>query len=285
MTIGFIGLGIMGSRMAANLQQAGHQLIVHNRTPAKAKDLIANGAIWAATPSAVAQQCEVLFTMLSTPLVVKESALGKHGFLAHLQQKTWIDCSTVHPAFSEAMATAAAQQQVTFINAPVAGTKGPAEKGELVFFLGGEATTIAAYQALFDVMGKKSIHLGANPAGSQMKILVNQLLAQSMLAFTEAMALGQAMGLSQEVLFKVLLNVPVTAPFLKLIQTKLENGDTEANFPLKWLHKDLNLSTMTASEHGVTMPSVNATKEVFALAKQQGLGDLDFSAVYGFLVD
>ena len=116
-----------------------------------------------------------------------------------------------------------------------------------------------------------------------MKMLINLLLAQSMLAFSEATALGLQMGLDRDTMFNVLLNTPVVAPVLSAIRPKLESGNYEANFPLKWIQKDIHLATTTAYEHGLPMPSLNAAKEVYAMAKQSGLGDQDFSAIYQFL--
>src|SRR5438477_3913007 len=108
MKIGFIGLGIMGSRMAANLQKHGHSLVVFNRTREKAEPLMAEGATWAESPAALAQQAEVIFTMLAHPYAVEEAALGKDGFLQHPGfAKMWIDCSTVNPSFSRKMAVEA----------------------------------------------------------------------------------------------------------------------------------------------------------------------------------
>ena len=122
MDIGFIGLGIMGSRMAKNLLKAGHRLAVHNRTQAKADPLLAQGATWAASPAALARQVVALFTMLSTPEAVQAAALGDEGFLDHLAEGTiWVDCTTVNPSFSRHMAAQASVRQVRFLDAPVAG--------------------------------------------------------------------------------------------------------------------------------------------------------------------
>lgn len=284
MNIGFIGLGIMGSRMAANVLKTDVNLTVHNRSKDKANPLLEQGAQWADSPKDMAQNNEIIITMLSTPEVVKETALGSQGFLDHLVEGSiWIDSSTVNPSFSREMAQEAAQRNIIFLDAPVAGTKGPAEKGELLFLVGGEASTIEKCNILFEAMGKKHIHLGEVGRGASMKMLINQLLAQSMLAFTEAMALGQAMGLAETALFNVLLATPITPAFLDVLRPRLESGNYDPNFPLKWMHKDLQLITQTGYEHGVPMPSLNATKETFALAKQQGLEDEDFSAIYKFL--
>src|SRR5947209_10097625 len=135
MKIGFIGLGIMGSRMAANLQKHGHSLVVFNRTREKAEPLMAEGAVWADSPAALALQVEVIFTMLAHPDAVQEAALGEDGFLRHLEPgKMWIDCSTVNPSFSRKIAVEANIKGVRFLGAPVTGSKGQAELAKLTFW-------------------------------------------------------------------------------------------------------------------------------------------------------
>src|SRR5512137_2590288 len=144
MKIGFIGLGIMGSRMSENLRKKGHELVVHNRTRDKAQPLLANGAVWADSPAEVAKNVNVVITMLSKPDAVAEVALvGKRSFLGKLAPGSlWIDCSTVNPSFSKLMAIEAAAKKVRFLDAPVAGSKGPAEHAQLLFFVGGERTDV-----------------------------------------------------------------------------------------------------------------------------------------------
>jgi 3-hydroxyisobutyrate dehydrogenase-like beta-hydroxyacid dehydrogenase len=142
MKVGFIGLGIMGSRMAANLQKAGHYLVVFNRSADKASSLVKEGARWADTPAAVAEQVEVLFTMLAHPEAVKDMALGDNGFLDRLRPDAlWVDCSTVNPSFSRQMAEEARSRKIRFLDAPVTGSKGQAAKGELVFWWGATRPT------------------------------------------------------------------------------------------------------------------------------------------------
>lgn len=188
--IGFIGLGIMGSRMARNLQKAGYALTVYNRTKSKAKDLLAQGAKWANSPEEVVLDSNIIITMLSTPEAVREVALGKNGFLEVARTKSiWINCSTVNPSFAKEMAGKATEKGIVYMDAPVAGTKEPAEKGELVFLVGGDTEVIPKLNPLMQIMGKKIVPLGGIGQGSHMKMLINLLLAQSMLAFSEAMAL------------------------------------------------------------------------------------------------
>jgi len=157
MNIGFIGMGIMGSRMAMNLLKAGNDLTISNRTREKAQVLLDNGANWAQSPAELAPAVDILFTMLSTPDAVKEVATGENGFLQTMPKGTlWVNCSTVDPNFARQMADLAASHSVGYLDAPVAGTKGPAASGELVFLLGGESDDVNKCQPLFDCMGKKT---------------------------------------------------------------------------------------------------------------------------------
>ena len=284
MKIGFIGLGIMGSRMAANLQKHEHLLAVHNRTKVKAESLIANGALWLDTPAQAAEEVTLLFTMLSTPEAVRQVALDQDGFLNHLKPNSlWVDCSTVNPSFSRQMAAESLGRQVRFIDAPVVGSKDPAEKGQLLFLAGGDPVDVQACQPCWTAMGRQVIHLGAHGAGSAMKMLFAMLLGQSMLAFSEAMLLGESLGIPRETLFQVLFGAPVTAPFLAGKRTKIETGQYDADFPLRWLHKDLQLASMTGYEQRTALPATNLAKEIYALAARAGLGEKDFSAILQFL--
>src|SRR5437868_10550585 len=139
MKIGFIGLGIMGSRMAANLQKHDYSLVVFNRTRDKAEPFLDRGATLADSPPKLAEQVDVLFTMLAHPDAVEQAALGANGFLAHLRPNAlWVDSSSVNPSFSKKMAAAAAARQVDFIDAPVTGSAVPAAEGQLIFWVGAD---------------------------------------------------------------------------------------------------------------------------------------------------
>jgi 3-hydroxyisobutyrate dehydrogenase-like beta-hydroxyacid dehydrogenase len=286
MKIGFIGLGIMGSRMAANLVKKGYELIVYNRTREKAQALLGPEATWAASPAELAPQVNVLFTMLPTPEAVSEVATGERGFLQHLPQRAlWVDCSTVNPSFSRHMAKASQEKQVRFIDAPVAGSKAPAETGQLLFFVGGAQTDVQECRPLLETMGRGVIHAGQAGMGTSLKMVFNLLLGEAMAAFAEALALGLSMGLPRELLLSVLPNSAVAAPFLAGKKAKIETGRFEPEFPLKWMHKDLHLVSQTAYEQGVALPAGNLVKELFALAMREGLGDDDFSAICQFWAD
>ena len=132
-------------------------------------------------------------------------------------------------------------------------------------------------------MGKAVNHVGDQGMGASFKMVVNLLVAQNIIIFSEAIALGRALGFSQEMLFNILLDGPMAAPYLSLKRPKIEEGIYEADFPLKWMHKDLHLVALTAYESGVALPTTNAAKEVFLQAKKSGLGEKDFAAIFDYL--
>lgn len=284
MKVGFIGLGIMGGRMAANLQEHGYQLVVFNRTPEKARTLIDEGAAWAVTPAAVATQVDVLFTMLANPEAVKEVASGEEGFLNYLRAGSlWVDCSTVNPSFSRQMATEAWARGIRFLDAPVSGSKGPAASGNLMFLVGGGESDFRACRHLLESMGSKIVHVGGHGQGTSLKMVINLLMGEAMAAFAEGMILGQSLGIPQETLFEILLGGPAVAPLAATKREKIESGKYDVEFPLHWMQKDLQLAAVTAYETGVALPLANVTKEIYRLAMRQGEGDEDYSAIYEFL--
>jgi 3-hydroxyisobutyrate dehydrogenase-like beta-hydroxyacid dehydrogenase len=283
MNIGFIGLGIMGSRMAVNLAKAGHQLSVYNRTKEKAQDILSRNIIWKDSPAQVASKSDVLITMLSAPDAVRNMALGDKGFLNTLKKGSlWMDCSTVNPSFSREMAGLATERGIHFLDAPVGGSRIPAEKGELIFFVGGEKSDVQECEPLFQAMGKKYFHIGGHGSGTSLKMVFNLLLGQAMASFAEGMALGVSLGLDKKMLLDILLPSVVVAPFVELKKPKLQHSDYEADFPLKWMCKDLQLASQTAFEQGIVLPGVNVIKEIYQLASQSGYAEKDFSAIFRY---
>src|SRR4029077_12408377 len=141
MKIGFIGLGIMGSRMAANLQKHGHSLVLFNRTRAKAEPLLGPCGTFSDSPADVAEQVDILFTMLAHPEAVEQAALGRSGFLGNLKPNAlWVDCSSVNPSFSKKMAAETARREVRFVDAPVTGSAPVAAHAKLVFWVGADGS-------------------------------------------------------------------------------------------------------------------------------------------------
>jgi len=284
MKVGFIGLGTMGSRMATNLLKSRNEVVVFNRTHEAAATLVSLGATWAETPGGVGEQVDVLFTMLAHPPAVREIALGKQGFLDHLRPQTlWVDCSTVNPSFSREMATEAKARGVRFLDAPVAGSKEPAARGELVFFVGGDPADLEFCRPLLQAMGSKILHVGIHGMGTSLKMVNNLILATSLAGFSEGLILGESLGISQKRLFEYLMGSTIASPYLANKRDKIEHGDYEAEFSLKWVQKDLHLAVISAQEVAVALPLTNTAKETYQLAVRAGYGSEDITAIYAFL--
>ncbi len=286
MKIGFIGLGIMGSRMAANLQKHGHPLVVFNRTRAKAEPLLGPCGTFSDSPAKLAEQVDVLFTMLAHPDAVEQAALGANGFFNHLRSNAlWVDCSSVNPSFSKKMAAEATRREVHFVDAPVTGSASPAAEAKLIFWVGADTADLERIRPLLMCMGNKIVHAGGHGMGTSMKMVVNLLLGTGMAAFAEAMALGEGLGISRKMLFDSLLGTPAVAPFLASKREKIESGNYDAEFPLRWMQKDMHLASVSAYESGVAIPLTNAAKELYRLAMREGHASQDFSAIYDYLTN
>jgi 3-hydroxyisobutyrate dehydrogenase/glyoxylate/succinic semialdehyde reductase len=284
--IGFIGLGIMGSRMAANLQKHGYSLVLFNRTRAKAEPLLGPCGTFSDSPADVAEQVDILFTMLAQPDAVEQAALGRNGFLGNLKPNAlWVDCSSVNPSFAKKMAAETARREVRFVDAPVTGSAPVAADAKLVFWVGADGADLETIRPLLLCMGNKIVHAGGHGMGTSMKMVINLLLGNAMAAFAEGMALGEGLGLSQKTLFDSLLGTPAVAPFLASKRDKIDKGNYEAEFPLRWIQKDLHLASVSAYESGVAMPLTNAAKELYRLAMREGHASEDFSAIYAYLTN
>ena len=284
MKVAFIGLGIMGSRMAGNLAKNNVDLVVWNRSKGPSEELELLGAKVADSMEDAVAGADAVFSMLSTPEVVARLFFGPKGALKSMKSNAiWADCSTVNPSFSRQAAKEASQLGIRFLDAPVAGTKPTAAAGQLAFFVGGDGQDLAEVEAFMQIIGAKILHLGDVGMGSSFKMLVNSMLAQSMIIYSEAVHLGQKMGLSDQILFEVLPNLPVAAPFTKLKAEMMCTDEFETQFPLELMHKDLHLATLTGYEHEQSLPLANAAKEIYAQAKAEGLSRFDFAAIHRFL--
>jgi 3-hydroxyisobutyrate dehydrogenase-like beta-hydroxyacid dehydrogenase len=285
MKISFLGLGIMGSRMANNLIEHGVSLTVWNRSEGLTKDLITKGAKLASTPSDAVLDADIVFSMLSKPEAVEAVFFGEEGALESMKEGAiWADCSTVNPSFSRRAGTEAEQQNVHFMDTPVAGSKAAAAAGNLVFFCGGDRLDFERAEPFMEMMGNKAMHLGKVGQGASLKMLVNVMLAQSMAVFSETILLGEKLGLDRDMLLSMLPTLPVIAPFTKLKAEAMRTGDySDVNFPLEHMHKDVHLATLSAYEVDQPLHMANACKELFSGAKQAGMGRLDFAALHKYL--
>jgi len=287
--VGLIGLGLMGRPMGLNLLKAGYSLIVWNRTASRAESLVAAGAKLANSPREVAAASDVLITIVSDPPALEEVLWGRSGSgqsagaLAALRPGSiYIDSSTVSPVLARKIATACGERQVDFLDAPVTGGTWGAEKGELVFMVGGDAQVLKDAELVFSVMGKRWFHLGPNGAGQTIKVAMNLILALQVDALAEALALVTAAGLQGEKLVQVLQSSMARAGVLDVKAPLLLKGEYPPSFPLRLMCKDVGLALELAREVGVVLPAGAAAYSTYTAVKDAAKEDLDYAAVMKF---
>jgi 3-hydroxyisobutyrate dehydrogenase-like beta-hydroxyacid dehydrogenase len=272
--------------MAGRLSRAGHRLTVWSRTAAHAQAL-ADRATVAASPAAAAAKAEVAITMLSDGDALEEVVLGRDGLAEGLEHGTLlIDMSTTGPAAARKVAKALQAKGIEFVDAPVAGSTGPAAEGRLAIMIGGETDAVERARPLLAVLGdpERTWHLGPVGSGQAAKLAVNVVLGGVMAAVAEGYVLGRALGLRAGDVLDVLQGASVGGEVVARKRQKMEGGDYgEAGFRLNLMHKDLRLAVEAARAVRASLPGVERVAELYAGAKGRGLGDQDYSAVAAYL--
>lgn len=284
--VAFLGLGNMGAPMAGRLSRAGHRLTVWSRTAAHAQAL-ADRAEVAPSPAAAGAKAEVAITVLTDGDALEEVVLGRDGLAEGLEHGTLlIDMSTTGPAAARKVAKALQANGIDFVDAPVAGSTGPAAEGRLAIMMGGEPDAVERARPLLAVLGDpgRTWHLGPVGAGQAAKLMVNVVLGGVMAAAAEGYVLGRALGLRAADALDVLQGASVAGEVVARKRHKIESGDYgDAGFRLNLMHKDLRLAVEAARTVRASLPGVERVAELYAGAKGRGLADQDYSAVAAYL--
>ncbi|CAN1286559.1 Glyoxylate/succinic semialdehyde reductase 2, chloroplastic [Linum perenne] len=263
-SVGFLGLGIMGTPMAQNLLKAGCDVTVWNRTESKCDPLVSLGAKYKPSPEEVASACDVTFAMLSDPESAMEVACGKHGALSGMAPgKGYVDVSTVDGGTSKLINQRIKSTGASFLEAPVSGSKKPAEDGQLIFLTAGDKSLYDLASPFLDIMGKSRFYLGDVGNGAAMKLVVNMMMGSMMATFAEGLLLSEKVGLDPKVLVEVLSQGAINAPM----------------YSMKGPSMDMRLALGLAESVSQATPVAAAANELYKVAKSQGLSDEDFSAV------
>ncbi len=279
-TIAFLGLGIMGSRMAARLVKAGFVVRVWNRTSGRAEELKGAGAVVVGSPAEAATGADAAITMLGDPASVRDVALGTDGVIEALAPTSiYVDMTTVDPATSRGLDCACRARGVTFVDAPVTGSKSAAANGELVLMVGGDAAVVARLTPLFAPMAKRVVHLGPVGSGSMMKLVNNLAIAGSMAALFEALTLGRRAGLDDDKMLEVLTSSALASPLLALKGQAVRRRDFEPHFAFKHMAKDIRLARAESAGLGAPRVMSDLLDALFSSGLDQGLGDEDFAAL------
>ncbi|CAG9464944.1 unnamed protein product [Pedinophyceae sp. YPF-701] len=280
--VGFVGLGIMGYAMCKRLVEAGYDVTVYNRDSSKTKPLVDIGAKAAPTARECAAASDVTFGIVSDPEAALAVASGPDGVAAGMSTgKGYVDASTVDADTSRAVGELVNKAGGVYLEAPVSGSKGPAEQGALIFLCAGDKALFDFVEnGPLDVMGKASFHLADDVgAGAHMKLVVNGVMGSMMASFAEGMALAEKTGLKKETMVEVLGLGAMACPLFALKGPAMAKGQFPTAFPLKHQQKDLRLALLLADEVSQQMPVTAAANQLYVKARHQGMADQDMSAV------
>jgi 3-hydroxyisobutyrate dehydrogenase-like beta-hydroxyacid dehydrogenase len=284
--VAFLGLGRMGAPMAGRLSTAGHELVVWSRTRAHAEAL-ADRAQVAGSPAEAGAKAEVAVTMLADGGALEAVVLGRRGLAGGLAPGSLlIDMSTTGPGPAARVAAALAARGVAFVDAPVAGSVGPAAQGTLAIMAGGDDQAVERARPLLAVLGdpERTWHVGPVGSGQAAKLMVNLVLGGVTAAVAEGFTLGRLLGLEPDDALEVLEGASVASQTVKAKREKLRSGDYgDAGFRLALMHKDLRLAVEAAAGARANLPVTERVAELFAGAKGRGLADQDYAAVAGYL--
>jgi len=273
-------MGIMGVPMIKNLLAAGFEVTVWNRTASKCDPALEAGASLGATAKAVVERCDITFAMLADPEAALAVATGPEGVAAGMTKgKGYVDVSTVDSSTSQQIAAAVRSKGGQFLEAPVSGSKKPAEDGQLIFLTAGDQALYEASIPMLEAMGKAHFFLGEVGKGAEMKLVVNMVMGSMMAAFSEGLELGRKSGLKQSQILEVMSLGAIANPMFAVKGPSMIRGDFPPAFPLKHQQKDLRLALSLGDDVGQELPVAAATNEVYKRARSLGLDDSDFSAI------
>jgi len=280
-TLGFVGLGVMGGRMAKRLLDARHPVVGYNRTREKARWLADSGLRLVSSPREVAQAADAIFTMVTDTAALEAVTRGPDGILAGLRPgAVLVEMSTVSPEAVRALAADVAARGAELLDAPVSGSPATLDAGQLSFMVGGTAPALERVRPYLTAIGPTITHVGAVGLAKAMKIAINQGLAVQMLAFAESVLLAEKAGVARERAVEALLRSVVASPMLKYRGPFVLGMPAEAWFDVGMMQKDLGLSLDLGRSTGVPLATVSVTNELLTAARGLGLAGYDFAVVF-----
>lgn len=281
MRVGFIGLGVMGQKMATNVLKAGNDLTVFDVVKDNVEKLVGIGAKAGNTPADVASKCEVVLTSLPNSAIVENVILGENGVLEGASSGTVIvDLSSITPKTIRKIHDIASKKGVEVMDAPVSGGASGAEKGTLTIMVGGSKEVLEKVKPVLSSIGKKINYIGNVGAGDTVKAVNNLLLGANMVATAEALVLGKKAGLDADVMYDIISkssgsSYALTAKY----DNYISKGNFDPGFMVDLMHKDLQLAVDTAKDLKVPLINGNLAQQMFETARAEGLGREDISSV------
>jgi 3-hydroxyisobutyrate dehydrogenase-like beta-hydroxyacid dehydrogenase len=282
--LGFVGLGVMGGRIAKRLLDAGHDVVGYNRTRAKAEWLAGNGMRFADSPREVAEKSDIVFSMVTDGAALAAVTDGPDGLLAGLgPRKIHIDMSSVSPSASRDLAERVEATGARMLDSPVSGSVKTLEDGKLSVMVGGDEATFREVEPLLQSIGPTVTYVGGNGQAVAMKIATNLSLAVQMLAFSEGVLLAEKSGISRTTAVDVLLKSVIASPMIRYRGPFVLEQPAEAWFDVNMMQKDLRVALEMGRTLDVPLPTTAITNEMLTAARALGLADKDFAAVFNAL--
>lgn len=280
MRVAFLGLGIMGRPMAANLVKAGHEVSTWNRSSGKEVE----GARAAASPAEAARGAEVVWMCVSDTAAVEQVLFGPEGVESALEPGALVvDSSTISPSATLRFAQRLKQKGADYVDAPVTGSKIGAEGGQLIFIVGGAESTVDRLRPLFAAMGKLMVRVGDTGKGQSAKLAMNLMIAVTYEGFAEALTLATRLGVNMERLLELINASMVRSGVVEYKAPFVLKHDFTPNFPLRLMHKDIHLMLDAAREARIKLPALETVEEIYEIATDEGQGDLDYAATLALL--
>lgn len=283
--IGFIGTGLMGRHMARRILQAGHPLVVWNRTRDKTESLVADGARWADSPCDVALETDTVITMVTDSAASEAVICGRNGVLAgtHPGLKL-VDMSSIAPPVARRIARRAIDEyEVPMLDAPVTGAPHVAEAGELGIMVGGAAEVLEQCRPVLELMGKTIVHAGDNGQGVTLKLINNAIMAVAVQGVAESITLARKSGIDPEKVFEITQLGGARTAAMDVRGRRMIDREFEPGFSVDNMHKDLTSAVRLATEVRASLPATSAALEILRSAKTRGLGTEDAAAVVAVL--
>ncbi|MBQ2114457.1 MAG: NAD(P)-dependent oxidoreductase [Selenomonadales bacterium] len=279
--VGFVGTGVMGRSMAANLMKAGITVCVYNRTREKAEDLIADGAIWKDTPGEVAKASDIVITMVGYPKDVEEVYFNANGLLANAQEGAYlIDMTTSSPALAKKIYQTAKDQGIFAMDAPVSGGDIGAREGTLSIMVGADKDAFEEMRPLFELLGKNIQHQGGAGAGQYTKMANQIAIAGNMMGVSEAIAYAKQVGLDPTHVLDSIATGAAGSWSLSNLAPRMIRGDFAPGFYIKHFIKDMGIAIESAEEAGLTLPGLTLAKQLYNQLAREGLEDEGTQALF-----
>jgi len=281
MKAGFIGLGMMGIRMAKNILKDHKKLNIWNRTKEKGKELIETGAEWKNSPYEIAKESDVIFLMLKDKDTVNEVIFGEKGIWDALSEnKIIVDMTTNLPEYSIYLYNKLKEKKVHFLDSPVLGTLPQAENRELIIITGGDREIFEKVKPYLDSMGKKVIYVGKAGSASYLKLFINVLGAVSILTLSEGLLYLEKAGIDRNLAVELLGELAFGSKAMFIKGKNILENNFNPFFKLELMEKDVRYYVETSKKLGTTSFITSLTSELYRIAKNKGFKDMDFSAVY-----